>query len=289
MKIIKKRVFVTKADGQREIFSVSKLNKSMLSSGVAKPIINKVIAEIKSKIRPGVTTAQIYRLAFDLLKSEDRSYAARYSLKKAIMRLGPDGFPFEKYFAALLNEHGYNTSTNVIVRGKCITHEIDVIAEKYEDNIHAIIEAKFHSRGGGKTGSKDALYTYGRFLDVSEGWAVKKNQGAKPATARLESWLATNTKVTTEAQIYCRCVGIKTIGWDYASDGENLQQLIENKGLYPITVLVGISNQQRQRLLRKNIILCKQLLEDSRLLKQSGFSSGQIRQLSEEVNHLFDY
>ena len=284
-----KKIFVTKADGEKEIFSINKLKKSMWSSGVTPPVIEKVVSKIKANATPGISTSQIHRLTFEILKTEDKSFAARYSLKKAIMRLGPDGFPFEKYFAALLNEHGYKTSTNVIVRGKCITHEIDVIAEKYRENIHAIIEAKFHSRAGGKTGSKDALYTYARFLDVSAGWGMKKKHGAKPATATLQSWLVTNTKVTTEAQIYARCVGIKIIGWDYASDGENLQHLIEHKGLYPITVLVGMSNNQRRRLLQRHVVLCKQLLDQPKVLRQSGFSQKQTSHLVKEVQSLLGY
>ncbi|NUM25398.1 MAG: ATPase [Candidatus Buchananbacteria bacterium] len=282
-----KKILIKKASGEKEIFSIIKLKKSMMSSGVASGVAKRVISQIRPKIKPGTTTAQIHRLAFDLLKSEDKSYAARYNLKKAIMRLGPDGFPFEKYFAALLEEQGYETKTNVIVRGKCISHEVDVIAEKYEKNIHAIIEAKFHSHGGGKTGSKDALYTYARFLDIKEAWNIKKNKGAKPREATLQSWLVTNTKVTGEVKIYCGCVGIKAIGWDYASEGDNLQELIENRGLYPITVLISLNHQQVRDLLHHNIVLCKQLINQDTLLSRLGFHGRQIQQLYQEINKLF--
>ncbi|MDX9892979.1 MAG: ATP cone domain-containing protein [Patescibacteria group bacterium] len=281
-------LLITKADGNKEVFSVDKLKKSMFRSGVSEPVINQTISQIKKKIKPGVSTSRIYRLAFNNLKSANKVYAAKYSLKKAVMDLGPDGFPFEKYFAALLKDQGYLTFTNVVVKGKCITHEVDIIAEKPQKNIHAIIEAKFHSRSGGKTASKDALYTHARFLDIKEFWNRQKILGAKPSTGQLESWLVTNTKITAEARQYCLCSGIKVVGWDYSSIGDNLEQMIHHKGLYPITVLTSLNNESKRKLLGHGVVLCKDLLDDknSKLLKRLYLKKGQLNRLLDEVKLL---
>ena len=46
------------------------------------------------------------------------------------MKLGPTGYPFEDFIAKLLQADGYETKVRQILKGECITHEIDVIAEK---------------------------------------------------------------------------------------------------------------------------------------------------------------
>lgn len=281
-----KKIFVTKAEGDKEPFSVPKLRKSMFDSGASKKVIDSVIKKIQSHVRPGVSTSQIHRLAFQSLKSANKTYAARYNLKKAIMRLGPDGFPFERYLAALLERQGYEVFTNVVVQGKCITHEVDVIAEDTKRNVHAIIEAKFHSRPGRKTGSKDALYTYGRFLDIKEGWKIKERKGAKPRGAKLESWLVTNTEMTYNAINYCNCVGIKPIAWSYPHSDKNIQGMIHNQCLYPITTLLTLNNSQKRILLDKNIILCSDLLKRREVLRKMGLKKGQVDQVILEVSNL---
>ena len=283
-----KAIFVTKARGNQEPFSISKLKRSMFDTGASKEVIDQIISKLQSSVRQGISTAQIHRLAFQHLKLANRIYAARYNLKKAIMRLGPDGFPFERYFAALLEYSGYKTYTNVIVNGKCITHEVDVIAEKADENIHAIIEAKFHAHPGRKTGSKDALYTYGRFLDIKEGWDIKKQAGAKPQSGTLQSWLVTNTEMTDNAKRYCQCTGIKAIAWSYPNKEESLQGMIHTHGLYPITALLTLNQAQKLILLRQNIILCKSLVEQGGSLKELGLNNNQIDQVLAEVNQLCD-
>ena len=77
--------------------------------------------------------SNFYSFLLLLLKNQSQTYAARYSLKRAIMSLGPQGFPFEQYLAALLRHYGYRTYTNQIFAGQCITHEIDVVAEKSKE------------------------------------------------------------------------------------------------------------------------------------------------------------
>jgi hypothetical protein len=281
-----KSFFVTKADGKTEIFSRHKLEKSIRAAGADKLARGRIIRSVSSKIRPGLSTSQIHRLTFQSLKEEGAMYAAKYNLKKAIMQLGPDGFPFEEYLAALLNHHGYRSLTNLFVHGKCITHEVDIIAEKYKENIHAIVEVKFHSRPGMKTGSKDALYTYARFLDIQSYWQIKKKLGSRPAQGVLQSWLVTNTKLTSEAIRYCKCSGIKAIGWAYPDKNNCLQALIENKGLYPVTALVSLGGREKRELLKRDVVLCAQLLENKKVLRPLGLRENAIKKIIFEAEML---
>ena len=46
------------------------------------------------------------------------------------MLLGPTGFNFERFVARILNEYGYRTRTDVLVKGRFATQEVDVIAVK---------------------------------------------------------------------------------------------------------------------------------------------------------------
>jgi Holliday junction resolvase-like predicted endonuclease len=56
--------------------------------------------------------------------------------------LGPAGFFFEKYIAKLFQSEGYETLTNLLLQGKCVSHEVDVVVRK--NNYLTMIECKFH-------------------------------------------------------------------------------------------------------------------------------------------------
>jgi len=280
-----KTIFVTKESGDREVFSVAKLRASLKKSGARRQQIEEVLNQITSHIRPGMRTSEIYRLSFQLLKSLGKPYAARYSLKRSIMNLGPSGFPFEKYLAAILTENGYRTHTNQIFEGRCITHEVDVVAEIPEKNIHAVIEAKFHNRPGHKTGSKDAMYSHARFIDINESWVAKRKRGAKPAKGELQSWLMTNTKVTSQARQYAECVGMQIISWTYPH-GNSLQDLIETKGLYPVTALTTLSKRQKDNLLQIGVVLCKDIVQDPKILNRLRLSPASRNRLIDEIQTL---
>lgn len=281
-----KKLIVTKAAGEQEVFSESKLRTSMRESGAPRKLIDEIIYKIKHDARPGLSTSEIHRRALQSLKAHNRTYAARYNLKKGIMNLGPDGYPFEKYFAALLEHQGFAVSTNVIVQGNCITHEVDIIAEKHEENIHAIIEAKFHSHPGRKTGAKDALYTYARFLDIKAGWEAARSRGAKPRNAKLQCWLVTNTEMTIDAKKYCDCNGIKVIAWSHPNKTESLQGLVHHAGLYPITALTSLNDKQKKSLLRKGAVMCKDVVGNGKVIARAGVGQRQQKEVLAEAENL---
>ena len=73
---------------------------------------------------------KIFRVALDYLVKEDLNLAANYGLRRAIGELGPAGFLFEQYVEIILQTYGYQTKRNVIMRGACVEHEVDVSAQK---------------------------------------------------------------------------------------------------------------------------------------------------------------
>jgi ATP cone domain len=159
---------VKKASGMLVPFSASKLRQSLQRSGASPEITENVISEIQSQLYEGMSTKQIYQHAFKLLKKFSKPQAAKYKLKNAIMELGPTGFPFEKYFAEILRYQGYSVKVGEIVKGHCVNHEIDVIAEK--GNMKFMIECKFHNATGINCDVKVPLYIHSRFKDVEKKW-----------------------------------------------------------------------------------------------------------------------
>lgn len=100
-----------------------------------------------------------------------------------------------------------------------------------------------------------------------------------------EGWLITNTKFSSTAIHYAECKGLTLIGWNYPAQG-NLQDMILDSGLHPITCLTTISASQKKSLLTRGIVLCKNLKDDPTLLRSLGFNDNKARKVIEEINAL---
>jgi len=246
---------VTKANGEIEPFSEEKLLASIRRAGVPRDMQNEVLLHIKEKLHNNIKTQDIYRHIIEFLNTSEHTHtSARYGLKQAIMDLGPTGYPFEDYVARILGMQGYMTTTRNIIQGLCISHEIDVIAQKnFPKSEKVMVEAKYHNQTGIKTDVHVAMYTKSRFEDI------KKQNGFTNVL------LITNTKATSDAIAYALCVGMKIISWSYP-EGESLRDLVERKGLHPITTLQALSNFEKQALLRQGIVLCQDICRNHHLI-----------------------
>src|SRR3569832_326046 len=150
-------ILITKADGEQERFDPVKLERSLKSAGASSTSRARILAQMLHELKPLMTTEDIYRRAFELLKKEEEMpVAARYSVKRAVFALGPSGFPFEQFLSEVLRAHGWSVQTDVTLMGRCAPHEVDVLAQK--GGMRVGIEAKYHNEPGGKTDIKDALY-----------------------------------------------------------------------------------------------------------------------------------
>ena len=195
-------VNVVKATGETEPFSEIKIRSSIKRAGIPQKIQEEVVEHIKSKLYENIPTKEIYRHILEFLGQSSHPFnGTKYNLKQGIMDLGPTGYPFEDYISEILKSQGHTTQTRQILRGNCVSHEIDVIAEK--DGKRIAVEAKFHNGLGTRSDVHVALYTKARFDDIKE-----KND-------LDEAWIVTNTKATSDAITYAECNGIKVIGWNY--------------------------------------------------------------------------
>lgn len=245
--------YIIKADGKKELYNEEKINSSFKKAGASSEIATEAAKTISKKIKHNMSTGEIHQRALDQLKVIEPKVALKYTLKRAIMNMGPEGYIFEKYIAKILGEHGFATEVGQIIKGYCVEHEVDVVAER--NNNTYLIECKYHNSPGIKSDIKTALYIYSRFLDIKKAGGIKDSDDNK-----LEAWLVTNTKCTSDAVKYCNCVGLNILAWHYPKT-KNLQYFIETKNLYPISILSTITEKQKDKLFDYNIILVKELAD----------------------------
>ncbi|MDB5259530.1 MAG: hypothetical protein JWO73_738 [Candidatus Taylorbacteria bacterium] len=270
-------LYVTKADGSRELFEEEKLAESLKRVGGSDALIDEIVEKIEAEMNSSMTTGEIYQHAFELLRKHEAPVAVKYSLRRALSELGPEGFPFEKYIAELFRAQGYQALTDQMVMGACVPHEVDVVA--WNEQKLVMVEAKFHNEFGLKSDVKVALYVKARFDDI------KGNMFDYGGIHRTmtEGWLVTNTKFTDQAIKYGECKGLKMIGWNYPHHG-SLQHIIESSGLHPLTCLVSVSNVHKKLLIAKGVVLCRDLKQRPELLKQVGLDNLRIAQIIEEID-----
>lgn len=268
---------VVKSDGTSEPYDVDKLEQSLRKAGASRKDVREVADYIEMELTEGMTTSEIYKKAFKILKKKETGVASRYSLRRAVLSLGPTGFPFEDFIAELFRIDGYATETRAIVKGKCVEHEIDMIATKGGKCLGA--EIKFHNKPGVKTDLKVVLYVKARFDDL-----ISK-KAEKSFCKITKGLLITNTKFTINAVEYGVCAGMTMIGWNHPKT-DNLQDLIEEAGIHPITCLTTLSGAEKRQLMERGIMLCRVLIEKSDVLGLIGLSEEKIKKVLEEVSVL---
>ena len=261
---------VLKASGEYENFNPRKIYETVIATGASKQLAKETVSLIKRNYYKGITTKEILNMILENIKKVP-GLEQRYDLKRAIMSLGPSGFPFEQYFARILENYGYKTKVANLMKGKRIWHEVDIVAEKKDKTY--MVECKYHNLIGTNTKLHPAMYTYARFLDI--------NLFDAP-------WLATNTKCVNDAIEYAKGVGLKITSWNYP-EKESLRKLIEDKNLYPITVLKNVKRKTIEKLLELNLVLADDILkEDSyELSKELNISENEIEKMKQQIKEIY--
>jgi len=266
---------IEKSTGEKAVFNSDKLKISLMNSGASEELANTILQEVKRNISNGYSTHKIFRLAFRLLKKHSRVTASKYKLKEGIMELGPAGFAFEKFVAELMIAQRYKVSTGQFIRGRCVSHEIDVIATKGDTTIY--IECKYHNLLHIKCDVKIPLYIRSRYNDILE----------KQNFEKFEGWVVTNTKFTEDAFQYGTCAGLNLISWDEPK-GKGLKTIIDNQKLFPITCLTLITKEEKEMLLNKGVVLTKHLLKSRHILESIVKSNPRVQNIMKEASELCD-
>lgn len=245
-------IVIIKSTGEKEEFKPEKIKATCLRIGTSSEVADRIAQAVASKARDGMTTKEIYGIVFDLLKQENPGLASRYNLREALFRLGPAGFNFEFYIAEVLKAYGYKAELPDILRGACIQHEVDVVAEK--NNRYFMIECKWRKTVEHFITAKDVLSTWARFLDLIDGSAIKLCPHFD------ELWIITNSRFSHDASHYAQCKNIAVLSWNYPPD-RPLPAWIDAKGLYPITALFRLGSELIPAFVEAKIMLVRDVAE----------------------------
>ncbi len=278
-KISKKNILIKKASGDEELFIADKLEHSLLNAGAKTETISKIITDIQDWIYPGVSTKKIYKRAFSILHRERTTASMRYKLKQAIFELGPTGYPFESFIGQLFKRKGFSTEVGVVVEGRSITHEMDVIATR--DTIQYLVECKYHKDQGKQVSIQVPLYVRSRVDDIIR----KRKEMDEYHGYSFSGWVITNTRFSADSIQYGKCNGLNLLAWDYPRDN-GLKKIIEELKIYPITILHNLKKNEKQHILNQGIITCSQLLENIDLLKSFELSKSKYDTIIKELNEI---
>jgi len=273
---------IVKHSGNIVEYNPSKLKQSLLKSGASQMLVASILKAIEKEIYEGISTKKIYKMAFSLLKKASNSHAARYNLKEAIRLLGPAGFFFEKYIARIFAAEDYETKTNFFVQGKCVSHEIDILVKK--NDVLAMVECKFHMGKDANSDVKVPMYILSRFNDVKE----KKVTVFDKNDQISKCWIVTNNRFTTDAIDFAKCSKLNLLSWNYP-ENYSLKTKNDLNFLYPITCLTTLALAEKDKLLVMEVILVKEIINNSECLEKIGLSSNRIINVLKEASELCEY
>lgn len=272
-------IFITKATGEKEAFDVKKLKDSMRRAGAEEEIIKQIAEDISSWIYDGISTQKIYGRAFTLLRKKKKYAASRYKLKKAIMELGPTGFPFEYFVGKILEIEGFETEVGQVLNGKCVTHEVDVVATR--DKNQYFVECKYGTSPGKIFGVQVPMYIRSRVNDIIN----KRQEEERYKDFSFHGWVVTNTRFSTDAVNFGACSGLNLLSWDYPAQN-GLKDIIDRQKIFPITVLHNLTNPQKQQLLEKGVVICRQISENPEVLEPFQLKIRKLNKLMKEIDDL---
>lgn len=241
-----RKIYIIKANGEKVIFDPNKVISTCMRAGANSELSTQIAQKTEDQLRNGMTTKQVYRIVLsELSKEGGKAVMHRYRLKEAIMLLGPAGFLFQTYVGQILAEYDYEIKAmGSFFDGKCVKHEIDIVANSKSTNKRFMIECKYHNRRGSYTGLKESLYTHARFMDLTH---LFDNE-----------MLVSNTKVSNDTLQYAQCIGQHLLCWRHP-EGHVLEAMIEEKGLYPITIL-KLNSKELHAFSKNNMMIAKEIL-----------------------------
>jgi hypothetical protein len=269
-------VYVTKADGTRQLFDREKVVKTCLRMGASRKIADEVSGKVENTLYDGIPTSKILQTTFRLLRKYTPTIRHLLDLRKGLSLM--DSKPeFENFVQILLAHNGFEVTPNRLVTGRCVEHEVDAIARK--DGVTYFVEAKHHINYHILTGLDESRIARAVLEDITEGFELGKSN------LKIDrAMIVTNTRYSEHARRYGKCRNILQIGWDSPAN-LSLQNMIEEKNLYPLTCLKGLKNETKTKLVNLGIVLVKQLLQENplTLARKTGVQKETLKQIIEKA------
>lgn len=272
---------VKKYSGELTDFDIEKLRFSLSKSGASPIEIDEVLECMGPQIHDGITTRALYKLAFKQLKKVSGTFAARYSLKRALRDLGPAGYYFEKWTSRFLQSYDYETVENKIIEGHAVNHEADVIACK-EGKLFWI-ECKFRNTVDAKISVTTPMYLLSRVKDISD----KRYDLFGESRTFDQGWLITNAYLTSDSILFGEYYGIRMLSWDYPAK-KSIKNLVDQKALYPVTCLTTLNKREKDFLLSKDCILVKDIFKNPEILENNIINHRNKGKILKEVEELMN-
>jgi hypothetical protein len=250
------KIYIINSRKEKENFSFNKVLRSARRSGASFLVAQNIAKQIEKEIYPGITTLEIFKRIKSLLSVKKPQAALKFSLREAMNKLGPTGFPFEKFAKEVLRNNGFEVEINQYIHGVSgVSYEIDLLVTK--GKLMYIGECKYRHMAGERVDLKVALYNHARFLDIKNSSYFKKLKANK---FKIRPMLVTNAKFTTHAIRYAEFQNTELLGWKYPKN-QGLEYLIEDKGLYPITILPSFKGIIKRIFIQEGIMLAKDLID----------------------------
>jgi hypothetical protein len=274
-----KKHLIQKTSGNMELYSREKLEASLRRSGADDATIETILSDIEAALFEGMSSRKIYDKAFALLRKSKLGQAARYRLKKAMMEMGPTGYPFEFFVGEVFRIMGYKIEVGQVLQGHCVTHEVDVIATR--GNQQHFVECKYYQSTGKNANVQVPMYIRSRVDDLVH---FRKDLPQYKGF-QFQGWVVTNTRFTGDAISFGECTGLNLLSWDYPV-GKGLKEFVDRHQLFPVTVLTRLLNAEKHQLMDNGHVLCRQLFDQPSILASLGMDEVRQRKVLEEIRLL---
>jgi hypothetical protein len=273
---------VVKRSGDIVEFDRQKLERSLLNSGALPSLVKEVLSKIDKQLYDGISTKHIYKQAFAMLKKDSNANAARYNLRTALQLLGPAGFFFEKFIARLYAAEGWETRTNLVLQGHCVSHEVDVALRK--DNSITMAECKFHNSREVISDVKVPMYILSRYNDLK----TQRHSIFTKSDSITGCLIVTNNRFSSDAIAFGTCSGLQLLSWDYPAKA-SIRLKIDSNRLYPVTCLTTLSLVEKEKLLILDVLLVEDLINKADTLRKISLSESRIKNVLKEASELCNY
>jgi hypothetical protein len=268
-------MIVTKFDRSKEEYNSEKVYYTLLKRGASEEEAATILKEIEKELYNGIKTKEILNLMDKNLKLYVKHKPTRKDLRTAIGLIisAPD---FEVFARRLLIAEGYEVQPNQVIQGHCVTHEIDGVAAKNGELCY--VETKHHSKTHIYTPFIDTLAAKAKFDDIKQGYSEGKNNFNFDKVI-----IICNTRLTSHANQYAKCMGIDHIGWKTPPEN-GVESIIARHNLYPVTILDSLTKKEHQKLSVSGIITLNDLLKKNIKPK---ISKTRLLELQEEAEKIF--
>ena len=265
---------VKKWNKTTEPYDRDKIKRTLQRYGLSEGEIEEIISKVEMKLYNGITTKKILKIIDEEIE-KSRYHVKKSDLRRALgnMKPAPD---FEIFIQRLFKGLGYKVTSNRVIQGHCVTHEIDGTAAK--DGKLYYIETKHHSTTHNLTPFIDSLAVKAKMDDIKNGYLEGKNEYDFEGAI-----LICNTRLTNHADDYARCVGIEHIGWN-SPRGNGIDTLIEKSRVYPFTIIPTLTKKEMKTLSSQNVIT----IEDLLTLKHSRINEKRLNELKDLARQIID-